>query len=68
MKKKLKPTEAELEILNILGEQVELLVNETKTGGTYEAVWNSSNLASGIYFYRIKSENFVSVKKMVLMK
>jgi len=63
-----KESDVKLEIINILGEQVELLVNETKTAGTYEAVWNSSNLASGIYFYRMKSGHFVSVKKMVLMK
>jgi len=63
-----KESVVKLEILNILGEQVELLVNENKIAGTYEAVWNSSNLASGIYFYRMKSGNFVSVKKMVLMK
>jgi hypothetical protein len=71
-----KESVVKLEILNILGEQVELLVNETKTAGKYEAVWNSSNLASGIYFYRIQAvdpesssgQGFVETKKMVLMK
>ncbi len=63
-----KESAVKLEIINILGEQVELLVNETKTAGSYEAVWNAGDLASGIYFYRIQSEEFIQTKKMVLMK
>jgi hypothetical protein len=63
-----KESDVKLEILNILGEQVDLLVNETKTAGSYEAIWNAINLSSGIYFYRIISGNFALVKKMVLMK
>jgi len=70
-----KESDVKLEIINILGEQVELLVNETKIAGSYEAIWNSSNLASGIYFYRLQAVpigrqagSFVKTKKMVLMK
>jgi photosystem II stability/assembly factor-like uncharacterized protein len=63
-----KESDVRLEILNVLGEQVELLVNETKVTGTYEAVWNSGDLASGIYFYRIKSGNYIETKKMILIK
>jgi len=59
---------AKLEILNILGEQVELLVNETKPVGSYEAIWDASNMSSGIYFYRIQAGDFLQTRKMVLMK
>jgi agmatine/peptidylarginine deiminase len=57
-----------LEILNVLGEKVELLVNETKPAGLYEATWDASNMSSGIYFYRLQAGDFIETKKMVLMK
>ncbi|HVO76143.1 MAG TPA: T9SS type A sorting domain-containing protein, partial [Ignavibacteriaceae bacterium] len=57
-----------LTVYNILGQQVETLVNGFKNAGTYEITWNASNLSSGIYFYRIEAGNFVSVKKMTLLK
>ena len=64
------PTESrvKLEILNLLGEQVELLVNETNTGGNYEAIWDASNMSSGIYFYRIQAGDFIETKKMIFLK
>jgi hypothetical protein len=45
-----------------------LPVNETKASGNYEVKWNASNLASGIYLYKIKANNFEQVNKMLLMK
>jgi hypothetical protein len=62
-----------LVIYNILGEKVKTLVNETKEAGTYSAPWDGrdesgNSLASGIYFYRLKTENFDKTMKMVLMK
>jgi len=57
-----------LTVYNILGKKVTTLVNETKEAGRYEVNFNASNLASGLYFYNIKSGNFSAVKKMVLMK
>ena len=64
------PTESrvKLEILNLLGEQVELLVNEIKPVGSCEAIWDASNMSSGIYFYRIKAGDYVETKKMILLK
>jgi hypothetical protein len=51
------------------------LVNETKAAGNYEVSFSASNLASGIYFYRLQAVptgrqagSFVETKKMVLMK
>jgi hypothetical protein len=57
-----------LKIYDGLGREVALLVNEEKQPGYYEIKFNGQNLASGIYFYRIEADNFISVKKFVLIK
>jgi hypothetical protein len=58
----------ELVVYDILGRKVVSLINETKDAGRYEAFWNASNVASGIYIYQLKSNEFVSSKKMILLK
>jgi len=55
-------------IYNILGQQIEVLLDGFRNAGTYEVTWNASNLSSGIYFYRIETGKFVSTKKMTLLK
>jgi hypothetical protein len=57
-----------LSIYNVLGELVSTLISEQKKSGYYEYDFNASALAAGVYLYRIKAENFVETKKMVLMK
>jgi hypothetical protein len=57
-----------LKIYDITGREVKTLVNEFKHAGYYSVDFNGSYLASGVYFYRIQSGDFVSVKKMVLIK
>ena len=57
-----------LKIYDLLGREVKLLVNEEKSPGFYEVNFNAANLASGIYLYRIKADNFVVTKKMILLK
>lgn len=57
-----------LKIYNILGQEVATLVDEEQKPGVYELKFDASNLASGVYFYRLKAGGFVDVKKMVLMK
>ena len=57
-----------LKIYNILGQEVNTLVNEVKSAGVYSVDFNASNLSSGIYFYTIKSGDFTDVKKMSLIK
>lgn len=57
-----------LSVYNMLGELVETLVNENLKAGFYEITFNASGFASGHYFYRLESENFVEVKKMLLIK
>jgi hypothetical protein len=57
-----------LSVFNILGERVTELKNEMMKAGYYEVEFNATDLASGIYLYRIKAGEFVETKKMVLMK
>lgn len=63
-----KAAEVKLTIFDILGREVAVLVNESLTPGTYNADWNASSFASGVYFYEIKAGDFRDVKKMMLIK
>jgi hypothetical protein len=55
-------------IYDVLGREVEILVNQQLEPGTYKVDWNASNYPSGVYFYRLTSGNFADTKKMVLVK
>jgi hypothetical protein len=63
-----------IKVFDILGNEIETLVNEEKSAGTYEITWYAKQLPSGIYFYRLqvyapgRAGSFVETKKMVLMK
>jgi hypothetical protein len=64
-----KQTTVSLTIYNALGSQVaEILDNAAYQPGTHEVTFNAANLASGIYFYRLRTPEFNAVKKMVLLK
>ena len=56
-----------LKVHDILGKEIETLVNEEKPAGVYEINWNAEKLSSGVFF-RMQKEDFVQTKKMVLMK
>ncbi len=57
-----------LKVYDVLGTEIETLVNEEKSTGTYELNWNASNLPSGVYFYRLQAGDFVQTRKMILLK
>ncbi|MEJ2196921.1 MAG: T9SS type A sorting domain-containing protein, partial [Ignavibacteriaceae bacterium] len=65
-----------LQIINSLGQEIRILVNEEKAAGSHEVEFDGSKLASGIYFYRIQAVDlssssgqvFDETKKMILMK
>ena len=57
-----------LKIFDVLGNEVETLVNEVKPAGRYKVDFNAASLPSGIYFYKIKTGNFSEVKRMMLVK
>ncbi|NWG28818.1 MAG: hypothetical protein HXY48_09830 [Ignavibacteriaceae bacterium] len=58
----------QLSIYNALGEKVAELVNTALTAGKYKYQWNASNVATGMYIYELRTDKFVSVKKMLLLK
>jgi len=57
-----------LSVFNILGEEVQILVNETKEAGIYTINFDAAQLNSGIYFYKLETRNFVQVSKMSLIR
>jgi hypothetical protein len=57
-----------LKVYDVLGEEVKTLVNEYKNIGRYEVKFDASELASGMYIYQLKSGEFISSKKMMVIK
>ncbi|MBK9099545.1 MAG: T9SS type A sorting domain-containing protein [bacterium] len=57
-----------LVVYDVLGNEIEILVNEEKPVGTYEVTWYAEQLPSGVYFYRLKAGEYSAVKKMTLIK
>jgi photosystem II stability/assembly factor-like uncharacterized protein len=57
-----------LTIYNILGSKVATIVDAYKPAGNYSVQFNGSNLASGIYMYRLESGNYSAAKKLILIK
>lgn len=57
-----------LTVFDITGKQVAELVNEKQNAGYYEIAFEAGDLSSGIYFYKLITENFTETKKMVLIK
>jgi len=57
-----------LKIYDILGNEVTTLVNEQKEPGYYEVDFNAVSFASGVYIYRLQAENYISTKKMMVLK
>jgi hypothetical protein len=63
-----KLSNVKLVVYDIVGREVATLVNGMTKPGSYEALFNAENLASGVYFYRLDAGDFTDVKKMVLIK
>ena len=57
-----------LSIYNALGEKVAELVNTALTAGKYQYQWAAKDVATGMYIYELRTDKFVSVKKMLLLK
>jgi flagellar hook assembly protein FlgD len=57
----------------MLGQEVERLVDDVVPAGYHEVRWNGTNdtgvaVGTGIYFYRLRADNFVEVRKMIILK
>ena len=57
-----------LEVYSLNGQLISTLVNSFQTAGNYTIYFNASNLSSGVYLYKISGNDFISVKKMLLLK
>jgi hypothetical protein len=57
-----------IKVFDILGSEIETIVNEEKPVGTYEITWHAEGLPSGVYFYQLKVGDFIETKKMILLK
>jgi hypothetical protein len=64
----LKEARVELKVYNILGQEVMALVNETQKAGRYSADFGGERFASGVYFYGLRAGEFVTTRKMLLLK
>ena len=60
--------QVELKIYDILGREVATLVNQVQKPGNHQVIFNAGNLASGVYYYRLRAGNYVKTKKMILLK
>ncbi len=63
-----KASNVKLKIYNTIGEELNNLINENMNAGTYSYQFDASNLTSGIYFYKIITDDYTNTKKMVLLK
>ena len=57
-----------LKVYDVLGNEIETLVNEEKTAGSHEVTWFAEKIPSGVYFYQLRVGELTQTKKMILMK
>ena len=67
------PGEMKLEIYNVRGQKIRTLISGLQTAGEHSIVWkgrddNGNTVSSGIYFYRLESDDIVKIQKAILMK
>ncbi len=57
-----------LKVYDVLGNEAAVLVNKNLNPNSYEVIWDAGRFASGVYFYKLVSGDYTSVKKMILVK
>ena len=57
-----------LKVFDALGREVDTILNDELSTGSYSRQWNASNMPSGIYFYRLQAGAFTETKKLVLLR
>ncbi|MBE2216718.1 MAG: T9SS type A sorting domain-containing protein [Ignavibacteria bacterium] len=63
-----KSTFVKLAVFDVTGRELETLVSQNMSPGTYKADWDASKYSSGVYFYTITSGSYHHTKKMILIK
>ena len=66
--KSLELVKVKLEVFDILGRRISTLIDEFKSPGTYETIFDAKSLASGVYYYSLSADNFFETKKMLLLR
>src|SRR4030065_763848 len=61
-------TKLKLEVFNSKGKLINKLLDEEKEAGTYESEFDACNLPEGVYMYKLQAANFISTKKMILVR
>jgi hypothetical protein len=61
-------SQVSLTVYDVLGREVSALVNDRRDAGVYEVKFDGSNLASGVYYYRLQAGSFVQTKKLLLLR
>jgi hypothetical protein len=57
-----------LRVFDLLGKEIQTLVNTAQMPGQYQVTFDARNLTSGVYFYRLTAGSYTETKKLVLMK
>ena len=57
-----------IKVYDVLGNEITTLLNEEKTPGIYEVTWLAENYSSGIYFCRLRANNYTKTIKMMVLK
>lgn len=63
-----KESKVTMKIFDVMGKEIETLLNDGKPGGYHNVEFNGSKLASGIYFYRMQADDYTETKKLILIK
>jgi photosystem II stability/assembly factor-like uncharacterized protein len=63
-----KASNATLSVYDILGRHVATLIDAKQNPGNYKVVFNASKISSGVYFYRLETNNYVAVRRMIVIK
>ncbi|RPI01785.1 MAG: T9SS C-terminal target domain-containing protein [Calditrichaeota bacterium] len=63
-----KPCHVSLRVVNVFGQEVQVLVDAKQTPGYYQVLFDASPFSAGVYYYRLQAEEFVDVRKMTVVK
>jgi hypothetical protein len=63
-----KASHVKLTVYNVLGQEVDVLMDQRMEAGSHVAEWDAESFSTGVYFYRIAADNFTETKKMLLLK
>jgi len=62
------PTQVRLSVYDLMGREVSVLVNQRRDAGVHQVRFDGSNFASGVYFYRLQTGEFLQTRKFLLLR